>query len=154
MYIRLGNCDADEVMQPRLEWESSGGGSPGRRQHIPIVQSINIIDIAAIADSLGDEHRDDVVDESEAEMCFFSVTNSAGDVYLFEASSYDLKERIVNGIKNVVARLVFHTIAGDDVVASELYSNDEFGQTIGDLPALHSPRTAMHRVTHAFLDAE
>jgi len=144
MYIRLGNSHATQLVQPRLTWTSMGGGNAE-----PVTVEVDLLDIQNVLDSAD---RDDVRDDGEiADMCFFSVTTIKGDVYLFETSSYEERDRVVNGIKNVIARLSFHLVAGDAAITSELYSEDS-GQMSGELPSLRTQAQAMNQISNAFLD--
>jgi hypothetical protein len=145
MRIRLGNSHGVKLVQPQLQWTAMGGG------HAQVVtEGVDLLDIQNVLDSAdGDDIRDDGGLE---DMCFFSVTSTTGDVYLFETSSYEERDRVVNGIKNLIARLSFHLAAGNEGVSAELYSED-YGQMSGDLPSLRTPTQSMNIISHAFLDS-
>jgi hypothetical protein len=93
--------------------------------------------------------------DDDRELCFFTVTTDTGDVHIFEASSPGERDQIVNGLKNVIARLAFHVIAGDTTASSELYNEDAKSKShnapVGDLPSLASPHQNMNRIAHTLL---
>jgi hypothetical protein len=95
------------------------------------------------------------VDLEENDLCFISITSVSGKVFLFEANSVTERDEIANGLRNIIARLSFHLIAGDHLASTELY-NDERAireQTEpGDLPALANPKLNMNRMTHLLLE--
>lgn len=122
-----------------------GGG-----QTEAVTMEVDLLDVQNVMDSIDSEDiRDDVVQE---DMCFFSITTCKGIVHLFEARSYEERDRVVNGIRNLIARLAFHLVAGDAIISSELYSED-YGQFSGELPSLRTSAQAMNQISHAFLDS-
>jgi len=85
------------------------------------------------------------------ESCFLTITSESGDVHMFEANSVEERDELVNGLRNVIARLSFHLMTGDATASVELYKDDE-GLEDGDLPSLPNPRLNMNRIAHAMLD--
>jgi hypothetical protein len=144
MRIRLGNSHGATLVQPQLQWTSMGGGYDS-----VVTDGVDLLEIQNVLDSADTDVM--MEDGVASDMCFFSVTTNSGDVYLFETSSYEERDRMVNGIKNLIARLCFHLVAGNEGVSSELYSED-YGQVVGDLPSLRTPSQSMNIISHAFLD--
>jgi hypothetical protein len=149
MFIRPGDCEGPKLVQPRLEWTTQDGGwSRLTSQREAITISVGILEIHAIMDTMGES--EDAMDDDE-DLYFFSITRDNGEVYLFECTSETERDRVVSGIKNILARMSFSIIAGDDIVTKELYGADE--DEVGDLPSLRTPSQTLAGVTHAFLDA-
>lgn len=138
------------MLQPKLEWSTEGGGNSKVR-----TVSVGLLDIQAVHDSIGmdeeQETRDDNDPEPEDELTFFSITTNRGTVHIFETNTRDERDRIVNGLKNIIARLAFHLVAGDTAISSELFAGDE-DETCGELPTLRKPGLAMTDISHVFLD--
>jgi hypothetical protein len=79
MRIRLGNSHGVKLVQPQLQWTSMGGG------HARVVtEGVNLLDIQNELDSTD---GDAILDDGGLEgMCFFSVTTTTGNVFLFGTS--------------------------------------------------------------------
>ena len=145
MLLRPGICNAIQVVQPKLEWSTLGGGLA---LHVE-THSIGLLDIHSLSTSGGviEETRDD--DESDTEMmnCFFTMTSNTGDVYVFETTTPAEAERMVQGIKNIAARLTAELISGDSNALLDFYNNT------GEADAIRfSPDEAMLRLSNAFFD--
>lgn len=148
LMIEPGMPGSDSAIQPKLEWSTLAGG-----QNFEVDTSslalLRILSISGSAQEMKEEGDDD------RELCFFTVTTDTGDVHIFEASSPGERDQIVNGLKNVIARLAFHVIAGDTTASSELYNEDAKSKShnapVGDLPSLASPHQNMNRIAHTLL---
>eukprot|EP00545_Synedropsis_sp_CCMP1620_P005027 CAMPEP_0119005240 /NCGR_PEP_ID=MMETSP1176-20130426/1606_1 /TAXON_ID=265551 /ORGANISM="Synedropsis recta cf, Strain CCMP1620" /LENGTH=469 /DNA_ID=CAMNT_0006957027 /DNA_START=15 /DNA_END=1424 /DNA_ORIENTATION=- len=145
MYIRPGDCNGSVIMHPSLVWGTAAGGY-SRLQQVHTF-SVGLMDIHAIMDSMDS----DADDQDEEGLFFFSVTTNSGEVHLFECPTEDERDRLVAGIKNVIARMSFSLVTGDDVVMAELYGGDE--EEEGELPSLRTPHQEMGTVSHEFLDS-
>jgi hypothetical protein len=118
------------VKHPRLQWMSVAGGLTTGVS----TTSVDLLNIQAVS-AFGDDTEKDVstIDNnhpstgiessSSNELCFFTVTTSDGIVHMFEATSRDERNRIVKGLRCIIARLSFHLISGNPVSVSELYCN-------------------------------
>jgi hypothetical protein len=84
-------------------------------------------------------------------VCFFSVTTTTSNVFLFGTSLYEDRDQVVNGIKNLIALLAFHLVAGNEGVSAKLYGED-YGQMSVTLPSLQTPTQSMNIIAYAFLD--
>lgn len=83
---------------------------------------------------------------------FFSITASSnGNVHVFEASSGNRRDYIVQGLKKLIRRASNQLIAGKLDVCAELYGEDAAPMS-GELPSLVTPTQALSKVTHSFLD--
>jgi hypothetical protein len=129
---------------PRLEWITVTGG----RAVDATATTVNLLDIQSILTN------DDEMDQDE-DMCFFTITTANGDVHIFEAATLEERDRIVNGLKTLVARWTFHLIAGDPTATSELYSSHNYtvSSPDHDMPSLPNPSQTMDRVAHILLNA-
>jgi len=117
---------------------------------------VSLLSILSINSSADDESEETKEEYDSYDVCFFSITSRSGDVHVFEANSPSERDRIVNGLKNVIARLTFHLIAGDVKGSSELYCDDALpdgGSNPAELPMLARPHQAMNRISHALLDS-
>jgi hypothetical protein len=146
MHILPGDCNGAYTVHPKLVWKSDGwsrqSGSDAR------MITVDIFEIHAIMDRMDDPDDDSTEEE---DLCFFSITTDNGEVHLFECPNEMERDRIVAGIKNIIARMSFSIIAGDDLVMSELYGGGE--QNEGDLPSCKTPTQAMTGIAHSFLDS-
>lgn len=148
MFVIPGNSNGDKMLQPTLEWSTMGGGWSRTGTSNVVTTSVDLLSIHSLLDSSDvEEERDD----DGADVCFFTITTKAGNVHVFEAQSYEERDRIVNGLKNVIARLAYHLVAGDVQVSTELYSEDD-GLMSGELPSLRTRPQAMNDFSHSFLD--
>ena len=146
MTLKPGTCNSLTLEQPQLSWKTMGGGTASEIE----TRSIGLLDIHSISSSVGDEARDDhessAVEQDEM-MCFFTITTGDGDVHVFESITSEESERLVNGIKNLVARFANQLILGDTSAFSEFYTNaDE------DVSVRFSRDEAMTRLSHSFFD--
>ena len=147
MTLLPGICNALEVEQPQILWKTMGGGN-----HEIETRSIGLLDIHNIGTSRGEETRDDEEDEifedNEDDMnCFFTITTSDGDVHVFESIIPDDSERLVRGVKNLIARFANQVISGDANAIAEFYSNHGESDDI----RLTSDE-AMVKLSHSFFD--
>lgn len=150
MFVIPGNSNGGKMLQPTLEWSTMGGGWSRTGTSKVVTTSIDLLSIHSLLDSSDvEEERDD--DGAGDDVCFFSITTKAGHVHVFEAQSLGERDRIMNGLKNVIARLAYHLVAGDVQVSTELYSEDD-GLMSGELPSLRTPAQAMNDISHSFLD--
>lgn len=148
MVIEPGTTGDDQNVQPKLEWTTAAGG----QQFEVLTTSVSLLGILSINSRIDEEKEDD---DDVAELCFFTITTNTGDVHVFEANSTGDRDRIVNGLRNVIARLSFHLIAGDATASAELYCDDalpEGGTNPAELPTLAKPHMVMNRLSHALLD--
>lgn len=128
---------------PCLEWTTVTGG----KSTDVVTTSVDLLDIQSILTNDEDKEEDE-------DLCFFTVTDGNGHVHIFEAATLEERNRIVNGLKTIVARWSFHLIAGDTAATSELYSSHASSQNLDvDMPSLPNPSLTMNRVAHIFLDS-
>jgi hypothetical protein len=181
--------------EPRLEWTTVPGGIHYESE----TTSIALLEIHSISTNtkrnpygnpLADtshpvphyQHDDNessvheprhMDDDLDSKLCFLTITTNKGDVYILEAPTVEEKNQIVNGLRNILARLSFHLVTGDVAATSELYHNmlsqtaEESSQTEAslrdtparadissdDLPPLTTPHQTMDKITHALLDS-
>mmetsp|Transcript_8295 Transcript_8295/g.12711 ORF Transcript_8295/g.12711 Transcript_8295/m.12711 type:complete len:447 (+) Transcript_8295:235-1575(+) len=148
LILKQGNSGGENIIQPRLEWSTMGGGFSDI-----VTKSVELLDIYAVHDSTGvEEERDDTVQNAEQEITLFSITTKKGVVHVFEAQTPQERDRIVNGLKNLIARFAYFLIAGDANISSELFAEEDPDDTTGELPSLKKPSQAMGAISHAFLD--
>jgi hypothetical protein len=143
-----GNADGgvemiDLPQSPQLEWTTVTGGQTFEST----TTSISLLNILSIA-----TNDDEVEDE---DMCFFTVTSEDGEVHIFETATLEERDRIVNGLKTLIARWSFQVIAGDVTATSELFeSRVALPPTSDDMPALPNPNLTLNCVAHMLLDLE
>lgn len=134
---------SSDLIGPKLEWSTVRGG-----QAMDVATtSVDLLDIVSI-------EMDE--DEDDEESCLFNITTNAGDVHIFEATSVEERDRIVNGLKTVIARWSYHLVTGDTTATSELYNLSVVNRrrsTQEELPSLPNPSLAMNRVAHQLLEA-
>jgi len=148
MMIESGTTGDNQDIQPKLEWTTIAGGQTFEVS----TTSVSLLSILSINSKASEEEKEEYDSD---EVCFFTVTTNKGDVHIFEANSVSERDRIVNGLRNVIARLSYHLISGDVTAASELYKDDalpEKGANPAELPTLAKPQQAMNRLSHALLD--
>lgn len=120
----IGSTKTPIVRHPRLQWLTVAGGLA---TDVSII-SVDLLKIQAVSTS------DDEVDyvsnllpgsmslpDDEENLCFFTVTSTEGVVHMFEAVSTNERNRIVQGLKALLARLSYHIISGNPTSSSELY---------------------------------
>mmetsp|Transcript_8542 Transcript_8542/g.12192 ORF Transcript_8542/g.12192 Transcript_8542/m.12192 type:complete len:440 (+) Transcript_8542:182-1501(+) len=147
LILKQGNSAGENVVQPKFEWSTMGGGFSN-----VMTTSVELLDIYAVHDSTGvEEERDDIA-EAEQEITLFSITTKKGVVHVFEAQTSEERDRIVNGLKNLIARFAYFLIAGDANISSELFTEEDPDDITGELPSLKKPSQAMGAISHAFLD--
>jgi hypothetical protein len=145
----------DYSRSPTLEWTTVTGGNTTEA----IVTSINLLNIQSIS-----TNDDDDIDDDD-DLCFFTITSENGDVHVFETATVEERDRIVNGLRTLIARWSFHVIAGDVTATSELFDNTinnnsknnlerNLNQSFEDIPSLPNPHLAMNYVAHMLLDNE
>lgn len=157
--IKPGSCYSTNDFEPKLLWQTVGGGKEGEAVEI---NSFPLLDIQSIATFKDTIHEGDEADNFMAssgyggideDVCLFAITTDEGEVHVFEATSPRERDLIVAGLKNVIARLSFHLVVGDAGASSELYSEDSKNQPPhGELPSLPDPTKTMNRIAHALLD--
>lgn len=143
MYIVPGVGVDGDIEHPKFVWMRDRDSDADEIQI-----AVDMMDIHTIMDKLEDE--EDVNDGEEEDMFFFSITCKDGSVFLFECHTERERDRTVAGIKNILARLSYGLIVGDDVVTKELYGGME---SEGDLPSLKTPTQELMSISHAFLDS-
>lgn len=161
MTLRPGVCTASTLEHPCIEWMTMGGG---KEQTIESV-SIGLFDIDSVAmsslrDGLDGDNNDFATDCDTDDLdCFFTLTSKDGEIHLFEALSPKESQRIVNGIRNVAARLSAMLIAGDTAVVAEFYDTVQFSGMDFDGTAVEeatqselSKDEIMLRLSHSFLE--
>jgi hypothetical protein len=130
-----------ETMEPKLEWTILPGG--GRFDvYTTSVSLLSIQSIAACVDP-------DATDGDYLDQVYFTIMTHQGDVHIFEANSYDDRERIVNGLRNVIARLAFSLVAGDVHQTHGLYN---VGKQSSSTAVVLSPDHAMNQIAHSLLE--
>ena len=133
---------------PKLEWTTVTGGLTTETQ----TTSIDLLNIQSI--STNDE--DDIDDEDD--LCFFTITSEDGDIHVFETATVEERDRIVNGLKTLIARWSYHVIAGEITATSELFDTNStspeknLSESDDDLPSLPNPHLTMNYVAHMLLD--
>ena len=153
MRIIPGSTGTQEAIQPKLQWTTMAGGTASKS----FVTSVSLLRIHSVLTATQNLVPEDstTADLDDEDLCFVSITSSAGKVFLFEANSVRERDEIANGLRNLIARLSFHLVAGDHKASTELYNDDRAIQEEtepGDLPALASPKLNMNRMTHLLLD--
>jgi len=143
LMIEPGISGNETAIQPKLEWTTLAGG----RNFEVETASLALLRILSISSS-AEAMRED--GDNDQDLCFFTVTSDIGDVHIFEASTPEERDLIVNGLKNVIARLTFHLIAGDTTASSELYGESK-SDTTGELPSLANSTQTMNRIAHTLL---
>ena len=134
---------------PMLEWTTVTGGCTTEAK----TTSIDLLNIQSI--STNDD--DDIDDEDD--LCFFTITSEDGDIHVFETATVEERDRIVNGLKTLIARWSYHVIAGEVTATSELFDTsssspeNSMNQSVDDIPALPNPHLTMNCVAHMMLDA-
>ncbi|GAX11698.1 hypothetical protein FisN_7Lh068 [Fistulifera solaris] len=155
MHVKKGSpyLNEHESEQPRISWTTVVGG----QTHDALTTSIDLFDIVSIKSSSRDEllTNQDLVEERE-DFCFFTITVSNGQVYIFESNTLDERDSLVNGLKNVISRLAFQVTVGDVSALKELYLEEDIlasnAALTGDLPILPNPMQAINRIAHVMLD--
>lgn len=160
--LAAGTNGGDSLsIQPKLVWTIPAGGKLTESivHDVPILQIHSIRTSAsgstqadAIEEDRNDEIENDEYEESDSNLCFITMTTKSGEVHVFEANSLDQRDEIVTGLKNVIARLTFHLVAGDAAASNELYREVRLSEELGDLPSLENPNQNMNRITHFLLD--
>lgn len=153
MRIIPGSTGSQDAIQPKLQWTTMAGGTVTKS----FVTSIPLLRIHSVLTATQNLVPEDstTADLDDDDLCFVSITSSAGKVFLFEANSVGERDEIANGLRNIIARLSFHLVAGDHKASTELYNDDRAAQEEvepGELPALASPKLNMNRMTHLLLD--
>ena len=153
MKIVPGSTGDQEAIQPRLQWTTMPGGTVSKA----FMTSLSLLRIHSVLTAAQNLVPQDstTADLDQDDLCFVSITSSSGKVFLFEANSVVERDEIANGLRNIIARLSFHLIAGDHQASTELYNDDRAIQEEvepGDLPALANPKLNMNRMTHLLLE--
>ena len=156
--VAVGSTGTLMDIQPKLEWSTLAGGS---MTHI-MTTSIPLLKIHSILThvEMDDESKEDdgIYPEGASkprlgdhDSNFLTITSESGDVHMFEADTLEERDNLVNGLRNVCARLAFHLITGDATASTELYDASMVAHD-GDLSSLPNPRLNMNRIAHAMLD--
>lgn len=148
MVIEPGTVGSNDAIQPKLEWTNIPGG---QTFHV-MTTSIPLLGIHTIRSKMEEMTNNYGMDEDGNDLTFFTITTTSGDVHIFEANSTMDRDRIVHGIKNVIARLSYHLVAGDTKASSELYTEESKDISRGELPKLAKPNQSMNRLSHSLLD--
>ena len=154
MKIVPGSTGTQDAIQPKLQWTTMPGGTV-TKAYMTSISLLRIHSVLTANQNLVPEEST-TVDLEDDELCFISITSAAGKVFLFEANSVRERDEIANGLRNVIARLSFHLVAGDHQASTELYNDDRAIQEEtepGDLPALANPKLNMNRMTHLLMEA-
>jgi hypothetical protein len=147
---------SDEGMQtPRLEWSTVAGGLVNER----MTCSVGLLEIYSITSEISGIDEEDINLEDGQELCFFTITTMNGDIHIFEAATKEERDRIVTGLKSILARLILHVIAGDPSATSELFISHAHEKEKGpemipddELPLLPNPSQTMNLVAQSLLD--
>jgi hypothetical protein len=145
MYLKPGDCRGQCISHPKLVWNSVAGGRYGSDV---ISFSMDILNIHSILDAIDDPTSETT---SEENLGFFSITTQSGEIHLFECLSSEEKDRVTTGIKNMLARMAYSIIAGDNNVLTELYG--DLSPDEGQLPALKTISQSLNDISHAFLNS-
>jgi hypothetical protein len=155
MHLKKGSPDPNEheSVQPRISWTTVVGG----QTHDALTTSIDLFDIVSIKSSSRDELlANPGLEEEREDFCFFTITVSNGQVFVFESNTLDERDSLVNGLKNVISRLAFQITVGDVSALKELYLEEDVltskAALTGDLPVLPNPMQAINRIAHIMLD--
>jgi hypothetical protein len=169
MTLRPGMCTATTLEHPYIEWTTMGGGKVQTIETVSIgLFGIDTVSVSNVNQNIF-KYNDDLPTDywctslgnctNEELDCFFALTGSNGDVHMFESLSPKESQRIVNGIRNIAARLSMLLIAGDPAVVTEFYDTMSFsdahfedGGTKKDKKRELSTDEILLRLTHAFLD--
>lgn len=154
MKIVPGSTGTQEAIQPKLQWTTMPGGTV-TKSYMTSIPILRIYSVLTANQNLVPVDST-TADLDDNDLCFVSITSASGKVFLFEANSVRERDEIANGLRNVIARLTFHLVAGDQKASTELYNDDRAIQEEtepGDLPALASPRLNMNRMTHLLLES-
>jgi hypothetical protein len=167
MQIKPGSCYSTNDIEPKLIWTTQAGGTNNKVIARCLIPLLKIKSITTFADggfgAVGNEIKEEVagdsfggnlcrMDDSDEDVCLFTITTNEGDVQIFEAASPRERDVIVTGLRNVIARLSFHVIVGDAGASSELYCENVTTPPAGELPSISSPIQNMNRIAHALLD--
>jgi hypothetical protein len=154
MLLRPGICNAETTAPPQLVWSTMGGGMATRVE----TRSVALLKIHSITNSPTDDDddegrddnngHDDNNDEQERN-CFFTLTTNEGEVHVFETIATEESDRLVSGIKNLVARLSAQLISGDEKAFADFYNSSGRGESE---EIQFTPEEAMVRLSHSFFD--
>jgi hypothetical protein len=156
LMIARGTVSDDQGMQqPRLEWSTVAGGLVNDR----LTCSVGLLEIHSISSEIDGIDEEQISLEDGQDLCFFTITTIHGDVHIFESATKEERDRIITGLKTVLARLTFHVIAGDTSATSELFSSHAHEKERGpemipddELPLLPNPSQTMNLVAQSLLD--
>lgn len=143
---QIGNLEYNR--SPKLEWTTVTGGLTTEAQ----TTSIDLLHIQSIS-----TNDDDDIDDDD-DLCFFTITSEDGDIHVFETATVEERDRIVNGLKTLIARWSYHVIAGEITATSELFDTNStspeknLSESDDDLPSLPNPHLTMNYVAHMLLD--
>lgn len=133
----------------QLEWTTVTGG----QNHEIMVSSVDLMDILTIdTDGIPEDMEDDTT--VDGDNCIFTITTDDGNVFLFEANSKDERDRIVNGLKTIIARWARQMVAGEVTATSELYAVYQTPKLAvrSELSVSPNPTYTMNRMAHRLLD--
>ena len=161
MTINKGEIEETEngtvFRPPQLEWMTVAGGQ--------IVETttttVNLMDILEISTDLEDILLDgdddhEMFTPNDEDMCFFTVTTGNGDVHMFEGAHTEERDRIVAGLKTIIARLSFHLIVGDMTAVADLFQSSNTFLAESGFPTDERlvQQRSMDRLAHTLLDDE
>jgi hypothetical protein len=146
MLIEPGSIANGMMTMPKLEWTTIPGGTIFEVQ----TTSMELLSVQSITRESPDSNNDDDQDVS-----FFTIMSDTGNVHIFEAATQADRDRIVNGLENVIARLSFHLIAGDptgiDELCQSLLEEEKGDDGISSFRVL-GPNKPMNLASHVLLD--
>lgn len=136
----------------RLEWTTVAGGQRSGTATL----AVDLLAILAIDTEVMEDDNDDKKKDAAATTtceCIFTITTDTGAVHIFEATSMEERDRIVHGLRTLLARWAFQLVAGDTTATSELYNTNN-GRVAGQLllPPPQNPEDTMNRIAHQLLD--
>lgn len=125
IWIELGSRIQGQIIQPKLVWRTAHQKSKGKKGGAPNADepttSIDILDISRVRDLSEAEHKDYPLAKRSRS---FAIVTSDQLTYVFEAKNTHEKDRIILGLKLVVARLASLIIVGDGRLFADFFYPD------------------------------
>jgi len=127
-WFEMGSRLRDKVIQPKFMWWAAYQPDITRKKlsistHTP--ESVELLNIVRV---LKPSHIDREHHPFAKQRNSFTLQSNTNEVYLFEAFSEKERDRFVQGLKLVVARLASKIIVGDENVFDEFFT--PWGQSI------------------------
>ena len=126
VWVELGSRIQGQIIQPKLVWRTAHQKSKGKKSGPPNADepttSIDILDISRVRE-LSDAERKDGYPLAKRSRSFAIVT-ADHLTYVFEAKDKHEKDRIVLGLKLLVARLASLIIVGDERLFVDFFYPD------------------------------